>query len=194
MSRIPSAVVAFVLLLFLSTPSANAAPVSITSGSLGGRTFDDLAFLINGNGITLFGAESFSPTLGAQLATGHLSRSIPTFGLNGVMVFPEIINMNFELSFTPITLLTLSPFDPGVAGSSVSEPFTMTGVLSGPNFPAIEFVGQGTITAGWFPKEGPDFGRQSVGAQFVPEPSSVALLAFGVIWLVVARKQFATRS
>jgi hypothetical protein len=193
MSRIPSAVVAFVLFLFFLSPSANATPVSIMSGNLGGRTFDDLAFLIGGHGVTLFGAESFPVTIGDELATGHLSESIPTFGLNGANVTLQNLHMNFELSFAPITLLTMSPFDPGVAGSSASEPFTMTGILSGPNFETIDFVGQGTLTAGWFP-QGPNFGRQFVNVQFVPEPSSVALLVFGVIWLVVAHRQFTARS
>ena len=57
----------------------------------------------------------------------------------------------------------------------------MTGVLSGANFAPIEFVGQGTFTTGRFPRERPLFGREFFNAQFVPEPPSVALLAFGVI-------------
>jgi|RhiMethySRZTD1v2_1073278.scaffolds.fasta_scaffold28607_4 hypothetical protein len=190
MSRILSVVLTFVLLLFFRlTPSVNATPVSITSGNLGGGTFDDLAFIIIGNGITLHGYESFPVTLGEELATGHLSERIPTFNLNGVVVLQPIF-MNFELSFTPTPLLAMSPFAPGVAGSSVTEPFTMTGVLSGANFTPIDFVGQGTFTAGWFPREGPDFGRQFFSAQFVPEPPSIALLIFGAIGLLVGFKHF----
>ena len=66
----------------------------------------------------------------------------------------------------------------------------MTGVLSGANFTPIEFVGQGTFTAGWFPREGPNFGRQFFSAQFVTEPPSIALLIFGAIGLLVGFKHF----
>ena len=64
----------------------------------------------------LFGAESFPSDIGEALALGHLSERIPVFGLNGACCLAGPF-MDFELSFDPITLLTMSPFER--AGESI---------------------------------------------------------------------------
>jgi hypothetical protein len=96
-------------------------------------------------------------------------------------------SMDFEFTFAPITLLTMSPLDPGVAGTSVSEPFTMTGRFIWPGVTTIDYVGQGTVTAGWFARD-VSFGDDFVGFVFsAPEPSASVLLALGLGAMLAAR-------
>jgi hypothetical protein len=190
MSRIRLILVVSTFLFIALAPPAGATPISVFDGGMGGSTFEDLTFGIVAYGLEAYGYTSF-PFLGNQLAAGHFNQGFPAW------IYPELIvgdpphSIRIELFFEPTDLLARSPFEPGVAGSSVTRVFTMTAVLTADagNAPPIDFVGQGTFSAGWFPREGTRFGFQFFNAQFVPEPSSVTMLAAGFIAFLCIRKR-----
>jgi hypothetical protein len=175
---------AFLMLTFCS--ASQASPIEITSGILGGYAFHDLAFTILGrNGVSVYGFESFPLDIGTELATGHLSELISSTTFTP----SNPVFMNFELSFDPITLLTMSPILH--AGESASRRFTMTGVLSGPNIQTLDFIGQGTLTTGYFSANDPN-GNQYLPhftAVFdTPEPSTAVMLTLSLIAIPVLRR------
>jgi len=161
------------------------------------KPFGDQVFnTTDANGVRLFGSKvPFDLQIGVKLTTGHYSTAFgqSELNVNTCCEFVNLMNvpgslMDFEFNFAPITLLTLSPLDPGVAGSSVSEPFTMTGQFNWPGVTTIDYIGQGTLTARWFPRDSPDFGSSSVSFIFnAPEPSAAVLLALGLGAMLAAR-------
>ncbi len=197
MLRFRIAAVIFVYILFSSTARATA--LEIASGSeIGGLTFQDLAVTLRGTGFNvIIGFESFPFNLGQQFADGHVSQQvpIPQYLFNGV-TYINVVRMQFDLFMEPNGLLAMSAFDPGVEGTSVSEPFAMTGFLFGQNFQQIDFVGQGTLTAGWGSHANNTFADQYFAARFesptvqTPEPSSLALLIIGILAIVGDITQF----
>jgi PEP-CTERM putative exosortase interaction domain len=182
-------VLSILLLLTFSFPIfANSIdPFTVCDGTVNGYPHQDLAFRFTTvNALSLAGWNSYpTPIIEGQLFTGHLDHFFPVYMINGIWDFvnPKPL-AHMELFFDPIALMGMSIFDPGVAGSSVTERFQMITRWSG-----TEFVSFGTITAGWFSRESPNFGFSYIQATFeAPEPTTLFLLAIGLLLLFIMRR------
>jgi hypothetical protein len=189
----PSLLMSVLVVLLLTAPSG--ATTQIVSGGLGDREepFGDQAFLFtDANGHTLGGSKIEDLQIGMKLTTGHYSTTFggeELFGFgHGSFFDVPGSSMVFNFTFAPITLLTLSPLDPGVAGAFAGGPFTMTGQFIWPGVTTIDYVGQGTVLAGWFPRDSNDFGFSFVGFTFnAPEPPGTLLLVLGLVAVLRTR-------
>ena len=130
-----------------------------------------------------------------DLSTGHASLFFPLSDQARV-TFPDgssLLNPGGSLVenfiFNPITVPSLRvPFTP----ASDSSPFQMTGTLNIPGVLSTDLMGRGTLTA--FSFEEPIVGPELlVGFLFdpnvsLPEPSTLILLAIGLLAIPVLRR------
>jgi hypothetical protein len=188
---VPRLTVLTTVVFLLLASAANATrTVEINSGGIGGFPGDDLAGIISGAGFGVGGRTVVIPVPGVfnDFAAGHYTfdTSDAVFVVGGPFFFDFTADLHLEFTFTPITILNLSPFV--AAGQFETEPMSMVGFFTAPGFDTINLFGRGTAGAGWFPRDSPNFGLFSVGFGFVPEPSPIVLLGFGIVSILVLRR------
>jgi hypothetical protein len=180
-----------ILFLLAASPANATQTVEITSGGVGGSTFDadDFAGILRGAGLAIGGRITPFPFIAIfnALPTGHyiavLNESI---FVNGVPVPDFTGTITLDFTFTPITVGNLGPFVG--AGQTEIQPMTMVGVFNAAGFETINLFGHGIADAGWAARDSLFFGTFNASFGFVPEPSSIALVVSSIVALLVLRR------
>jgi hypothetical protein len=173
-------------MLLVASPAHATRTVEINAGGVGGFPGADIAAFISGAGFSVGGR-----LVGIdvhEFPAGHYTfdTSDEVFVVGGPPIPNLTAQLHLEFSFPPITVLSLGPFVG--AGQSETEPMSMIGFFTAPGFETVNLFGQGIASAGWFPRDSPNFGLFRVGFTFLPEPSSIALVALGIVAIGVVRR------
>jgi hypothetical protein len=161
--------------------------VTITSGTIISSAMTD--FLVFGS--PTFTGQDFSMTIGGA-PLGFATPSFTAPHLSNRLDFRALVTLDGVQYASPLNTgsMLFNGLLPSAEQGQHTAPFTMSGHVNVANeggvFTTLSLDGSGTVTA----NIAPFFGVlrvQNVNFTFVPEPTTLLLLAFGLTWLALVR-------